>query len=79
MSNEFPKMLFKHGGPHQFHGSNFHTLTVGHNVAEAEAINNGWHLNTANAVEAKKAQLAAEIEHNNTKIVKVKKPANWSE
>lgn len=46
MSNLFPVMLYKEGGPHDIHGGKFDTL-IAHDEAEKDAAQAaGWHLTT---------------------------------
>lgn len=52
MSDEFPKMLFKAGGPEELHGGNFHTFIAQDEQDEAAALADGWHLTTPEAVAA---------------------------
>lgn len=47
--NDFPRMVYKHGGPHDIHGSKFDTHIV-HDVDELDAaLAGGWHKTTPEA------------------------------
>lgn len=51
MSNEFPRMMYKAGGPHDIHGGKFDTL-IAHDEAEKDAAHAaGWRLTTDEARE----------------------------
>lgn len=47
--NDFPRMLYKAGGPHEIHGGRFDTLIVDDSDELDAALANGWHLNTDEA------------------------------
>lgn len=53
--NQFPRMMYKHGGPEQIHGDQFHTLVVQDDDEQDGALADGWHLTTPEALEAAKA------------------------
>lgn len=57
MSNEYPRMLFKAGGPEQIHGGQFSTLIVHNDDEKSAALAAGWHLTTPEALEARQAEL----------------------
>jgi hypothetical protein len=47
--NDFPRMLYKHGGPEEIHGGRFSTHIV-HDVDELDAaLAGGWHMTTPEA------------------------------
>lgn len=46
---EYPKMLFKAGGPHELHGGRYDTTIVGDAHEESAALAAGWRLNTTDA------------------------------
>lgn len=52
MNNEFPKMLFKAGGPHEIHGNKFDTLIVNDETEQEAALAEGWHPTTPEALAA---------------------------
>ena len=56
MNNEYPRMLFKAGGPEQFHGGQFSTLIVHNDDEKADALAAGWQLTTPEALEARQAE-----------------------
>lgn len=56
--NQFPRMLYKHGGPEQIHGGQFHTLVAQDQDQQDAALAKGWHLTTPDAVEAVKGTTA---------------------
>lgn len=58
MNNDFPKMLYKHGGPHEIHGGKFDTLIVNDADEQDAALADGWHPTTP---EAKDAHEAAKV------------------
>jgi hypothetical protein len=48
-SNEFPRMVFKAGGPHEIHGGKFDTL-IAEDATELDAmLADGWALTTDEA------------------------------
>jgi hypothetical protein len=50
--NDFPRMIYKAGGPEEIHGGRFHTHIV-HDVDELDAaLADGWHLTTPDAADA---------------------------
>jgi hypothetical protein len=50
--NDFPRMIYKTGGPEEIHGGRFHTLIV-HGADELDAaLAAGWFLSTPEAAEA---------------------------
>lgn len=52
--NDFPRMLYKAGGPEQIHGAQFHTLIV-HDADELDAaLGDGWAMSTPEALDAAK-------------------------
>lgn len=52
--NEFPRMLYKAGGPEEIHGGRFSTLIV-HNDDDLDAaLAGGWSMTTPEAIEAAK-------------------------
>lgn len=57
-SNEYPKMLYKHGGEHEIHGGKYDICTVDNSESEEFAISEGWHLTTPEAAEAFQADQA---------------------
>ena len=59
VSNEYPKMLYKHGGEHEIHGGKFHIAIADDAEGEQEAIEQGWFLTTPEALEAPAAKQAA--------------------
>ena len=57
--NDFPRMIYKAGGPEQIHGGRFHTLIV-HDADEMDAaLSAGWSMTTPEAVDAAKPQTEA--------------------
>lgn len=58
-NNEYPKMLYKHGGEHEIHGGKFHIAIADDAEGEQEAIEQGWFLTTPEALEAFEAEQAA--------------------
>jgi hypothetical protein len=47
--NQFPRMVYKHGGPHEIHGSQFDYL-IAEDAEELDAmLADGWHLTTDEA------------------------------
>ncbi len=63
MTNEYPRMLFKAGGPEQFHGGHFSTLIVSDDASRDDALADGWCMTTPDAVKAQQAEaeLAAKL------------------
>jgi hypothetical protein len=49
---EFPKMLYKAGGPEDIHGGHFSTKVVNDEAEQEAALADGWHLTTPEAAEA---------------------------
>lgn len=47
----YPKMLYKHPGREELHGSHFNTLIVGDEDEQDAALADGWKLTTAEAKE----------------------------
>ena len=47
--NEFPRMLYKHPGREEMHGSRFDTLIVGDEGKQDAALADGWKLTTTEA------------------------------
>lgn len=54
MNNDFPRMLYKAGGPEEIHGGRFHTKLVHDDDELDAALAGGWHKTTPAAVEAAK-------------------------
>jgi hypothetical protein len=52
MGNDFPRMLYKVGGPHEIHGGKFDYIVVSSEAEQDEALAAGWHLSTPEAVAA---------------------------
>jgi len=52
MSNDFPRMLYRHPGREQMHGSTFDTRIVADEAEQDDAMFHGWHLTTSAAKEA---------------------------
>lgn len=59
VSNEYPKMLYKHGGEHEIHGGKFHIAIAETAKGEQEAIEEGYFLTTPEALEVFEAEQAA--------------------
>jgi hypothetical protein len=59
ISNEYPKMLYKHGGEHEIQGGKFHIAIADDAEGEQEAIEQGWFLTTPEALQAFEAEQAA--------------------
>lgn len=57
---DFPKMLYKHGGPHDVHGGKFDHIIVNDEAEQDAALANGWHPTTPDAKEAHEAAKVAE-------------------
>lgn len=57
--NEFPKMVYRAGGPHEIHGGMFDTAIVSDQDDQDEALAYGWHLTTAEAKTAAEAEKEA--------------------
>lgn len=70
--HEYPFMLFKHGGPHEFHGSNFHIVIVNSFEEEQQAVGNGWFTSSTEALEATYEPVVIEP------VQPKKTPKNWS-
>lgn len=73
VSNEYPKMLYKHGGEHEIHGGKFHIAIADDAEGEQEAIEKGWFLTTPEALEAfeaEQAELAAQPDPANAPAAK---------
>jgi hypothetical protein len=49
---EFPKMLYKVGGPEEIHGGRFSTLIVDGAESQDAALADGWYLTTDSAKSA---------------------------
>lgn len=49
MSNEYPRMLYKAGGPEEINGRRFSTLIVNSQDEQDAAQEDGWHLTTTEA------------------------------
>lgn len=59
MNKDFPRMLYKQGGPHEIHGGRFDYL-VAEDAEELDAmLADGWHLTTDEAREAGQVAVAA--------------------
>lgn len=55
--SDFPRMIYKSGGPDDIHGGRFHTLIV-HDIDELDAaLAAGWYLTTTEAKHAHEAAL----------------------
>jgi hypothetical protein len=61
-SNDYPRMLFKAGGPEQAHGGQFSTLIVGNADEHETALAEGWANTTPEALEIKQAAEQATTE-----------------
>src|SRR4051794_5380259 len=53
--DQFPRMLYKAGGPEEIHGGRFSTLIVNNDDELDAALADGWSMTTPEAVEAAKA------------------------
>jgi hypothetical protein len=49
MSEHFPRMIYKVGGPHEIHGGLFHYRTVHDDEELAAALDSGWSMTTHEA------------------------------
>ena len=61
VDNEYPKMLYKHGGKHEIHGGKFDISTAANADEETALVESGWFLTTpeaAKAFEAEQTELA---------------------
>lgn len=47
--NDFPRMVYKHGGPEEIHGGRFSTHIVRDEDALDVALAGGWHMTTPEA------------------------------
>jgi hypothetical protein len=56
--NDFPRMLYKAGGPEPIHGGHFFTLIVNDADELETALASGWAMTTPEAVEAAKPKAA---------------------
>lgn len=75
MTNIYPRMLFKVGGPHEIHGGRFDYVIVTDEDAEEKALASGWFLTTGEACEKKDSLVAddapptrAELERKATEL-----------
>ena len=59
-TNEFPRMLYKAGGPEHIHGGQFLTLIVNDEAEQADALDQGWDMTTSDARARVEAKLAKE-------------------
>ena len=57
-TNEFPRMLYKAGGPEHIHGGQFSTLIVNDEAEQADALEQGWQKTTPDAKAYAEAKLA---------------------
>lgn len=62
MDNQFPRMVFKQGGPHEIHGGRFDYHIVADAGELSSALADGWHLSTADATGPAKASTVVEPE-----------------
>lgn len=58
MNNDYPRMLFKLGGPHEIHGGKFDYVIVNDADEQAAAIADGWALTTQEAAAPKQEPAA---------------------
>lgn len=60
MSNEYPRMLYKAGGPHKLSDGNFDYLIVDDAPGLALALGDGWALTTLDALEPRRNPVPVE-------------------
>lgn len=53
-NNDFPRMLYRAGGPEEIHGGHFHTKIVNDQDEQDAALADGWHVTTPEALKAAK-------------------------
>lgn len=53
--NEFPRMLYRNGGPEAIHGGHFTTTIVHEGEQLEQALSAGFHLTTTEAIDVSKA------------------------
>jgi hypothetical protein len=58
MSDMFPRMLYKAGGSEAIHGGKFATLIVGNETELDNALVEGWHMTTPDALAATVPEVA---------------------
>lgn len=59
-NNDFPRMLYKAGGPEEIHGGRFHTQIVNDQDEQDAALADGWHVTTSEAKKSAASQGGAD-------------------
>lgn len=61
--SDFPRMVYKAGGPHEIHGAKFDYLIAEDDEELTGMLADGWHLSTNEATDAAKAAVRPQTQN----------------